>query len=255
MTSVRKLMPLVALFVMLAGCTGGCDGREKPPAATPEMVTPGPVESPAAVPTPTPQESELPAESESMAPNLTETPIPAETPPLLDSPQPTPTPSQAPPARPGDAEVLESYQQAVEVFSWFEMETLPCDMTDEVQRDGLLYYRVEYPGITNLADLRGALKRLFSDELVDYLLPAGGTLYQEFEGVLYVQPTARGADITRGGEQRQVIWQAEGRCDVQVTVEILDPGQSFAVVDSETHVFPYQKVGSDWIFTNFYLVR
>ena len=146
--------------------------------------------------------------------------------------------------------------EGVEVFGWFQMATLPADPADQVAVGEILYSRVDYPGLATLADLRGYLKNRFSDELVESLLPAGGTQYVDLNGALYVQEGARGADITKGGETAQVLRDGNpDRCTVQVTVEVLDPEQGFAVVGSETYDFPYEKVGDKWIFTSFSLVR
>lgn len=40
-----------------------------------------------------------------------------------------------------------------------------------------------------------------------------------------------------------------------MTVEVLDPEQDFAVTGSVEYSFPYEKIGEQWIFTAFSLVR
>ncbi|MFR4562149.1 MAG: hypothetical protein ACLT5P_13705 [Flavonifractor plautii] len=76
-------------------------------------------------------------------------------------------------------------------------------------------------GIKTLADLRGYLKSLFSDGLVEELLPVDGTQYVEL--------TVRSTPRRRRGA---------------------DTG-----VGSETHDFLYEQVGERWIFTTFSMVR
>ena len=111
----------------------------------------------------------------------------------------------------------------------------------------------ENPGIKTLADLRGYLKSLFSDGLVEELLPVDGTQYVELDGALYTIDGGRGADITKGEETVQVLRDGTpGRCTVRVTVEVLDPQQGFSVVGSETHDFLYEQVGERWIFTDLF---
>ena len=124
------------------------------------------------------------------------------------------------------------------------------------KRQEQVYCRVDYPGIKTLADLRGYLKSLFSDGLVEELLPVDGTQYVELDGALYTIDGGRGADITKGEETVQVLRDGTpGRCTVRVTVEVLDPQQGFSVVGSETHDFLYEQVGERWIFTTFSMVR
>ena len=256
---MKRLIPLVAVLFLLAGCTQGCGpGVENVP--TPETeATPTPLASvrptvaltpaPSAAPEPTPEPTPPPEPSEPVL--VDPVPMPEETQVL-----PTPTPEQGGTAVPDDETVLAAYRQAVEVFGWFQMATLPADPADQVAVGEILYSRVDYPGLATLAELRGYLKNRFSDELVESLLPAGGTQYVDLNGALYVQEGARGADITKGGETAQVLRDGNpDRCTVQVTVEVLDPEQGFAVVGSETYDFPYEKVGDKWIFTSFSLVR
>lgn len=100
------------------------------------------------------------------------------------------------------------------------------------------------------------MKSLFSDGLVEELLPVDGTQYVELDGALYTIDGGRGADITKGEETVQVLRDGTpGRCTVRVTVEVLDPQQGFSVVGSETHDFLYEQVGERWIFTTFSMVR
>lgn len=98
-----------------------------------------------------------------------------------------------------DEEIQAAYFRAEEAYGWFSLETLPCgEKTQTI--DGWLYYPVEYPGMENLADLRAYLRGLFSEELVDALLASGGAhpLYQDVDGALYVLPTSRERDESKG---------------------------------------------------------
>ena len=120
----------------------------------------------------------------------------------------------------------------------------------------LTYCRVDDPRFSNLAELRGYLKTLFSDTLVDQLLPIDGTQYVELDGALYTIDGGRGADITKGAESVQVLRdEAPARYTVRVTVEVLDPEQDYAVTGTEEHDFLYEQVGDQWIFTTFSAVR
>lgn len=82
---------------------------------------------------------------------------------------------------------------------------MPLDRDDQRTVGEQVYCRVDYPGIKTLADLRGYLKSLFSDGLVEELLPVDGTQYVELDGALYTIDGGRGADITKGEETVQVL--------------------------------------------------
>lgn len=255
---VQKLLPLLGMLLVLGGCTGSCaPGTQPVPTSTPlPTQTVRPSAPASTVPLP-PSPSPVPETGEPVLVDPIPMPTPTPRPiPQTPSPTPTPPPESTPAAGPSDEAVLAAYRQAVEAFGWFRLTHLPLDMAQPAQLDGQLYYRVDYPGIDTLAGLRGYLKGLFSDALVEALLPAGATAYVEIDGVLYGIDGGRGGDITKGAETIQVLRDAdENRRTVHVTVELLDPEADFAPVGSEEHNFPYEKIGEAWIFTDFYLIR
>ena len=234
---MKRWIPVLALALLLAGC-----GGQTEPAATPEgTACPSPT---AAAPTATP------------APTIPPTPCPPATP----SPSPTPAPARSPdpaPEGPTDQEVLEAYSRAEEAWSWFAIAPPALDQEDILEWDGRSYCRVNDPRFSTLAELRGYLKGLFSDQLVEELLPIDGTQFIEEAGALYAVDGGRGTDLTRGAETVQVLRAAEGsgRITVRVTVETLDPEADYAVTGEETHDFTYERVGEKWIFTTFSAVR
>ena len=264
----------LAFCLILTGCS--LNGREEvsatpsqPPVRTPAPAPtpePGPVETPLSPPTPAPEPEPAPtpepSEPVAVRPAPMPTPEPVPTPEPTPAPQPEPTPTTAPtaapsptpepePALPTDEQVLEAYRQAREAYGWFYRETLPY-LDEPLDRDGTAYYPVNYPGLSAMADLRGYLKNLFSDEIVDALLPAGGQQYVEVDGRLFVRPGVQAPDPTRGPAALQVLRQ-DGGIVVRATVPVLDPEQDYAPVGSETHDFPYAQVGDKWLFTEFYL--
>lgn len=249
----KRWFPLLALFLLLASCTGSCGTSDvtgtvgpnlssAPTASGEPDLSPIPVASEAVTPTPTPSPTPIP--------EATPAPTPVSTPTVSAEPQPDDE------GAPSDEEVLEAYRLAQEAFSWFQVAPMSFDASDSREVDGTLYYRVDYPGINSLSVLRGYLKSLFSDALVERLLPYDGTQYIEVDGVLYVQDGGRGTDIYRGMEYTQVVRSDNpNRLVVRATVEIVDPEQEGAVTGTETYEFPYEKVGERWIFTDFSLTR
>ena len=222
-------IPALALALCLAGCAGRTE-----PAASPEGTASPP---PAVTAAPTP------------------TPTPTPTPPAPSAPAETEQPSPAP-AGPSDEAVLEAYSRAEEAWSWFAVAPPELDRGAVLERDGRSYCRVDDPRFSTLSELRGYLKGLFSDRLVEELLPIDGVQFLEEDGALYAVDGGRGADITRGAETVQVLRDGTpGRCVVRVTVQVLDPEQDYAVTGSETLDFPYEQVGDRWLFTSFSAVR
>ena len=219
-------IPALALALCLAGCAGRTE-----PAASPEgTASPPPAVTAAPTPTPTPPAPSAPAETE----------------------QPSPAP-----AGPSDEAVLEAYSRAEEAWSWFAVAPPELDRGVVLERDGRSYCRVDDPRFSTLSELRGYLKGLFSDRLVEELLPIDGVQFLEEDGALYAVDGGRGADITRGEQTVQVL-RDEGEPDrvtVRVTVEVLDPEAGYAPTGEETHDFTYERVGERWLFTTFAAVR
>ena len=223
-------IPALALALCLAGCAGRTE-----PAASPEGTASPP---PAVTAAPTP------------------TPTPTPTPPAPSAPAETEQPSPAP-AGPSDEAVLEAYSRAEEAWSWFAVAPPELDRGVVLERDGRSYCRVDDPRFSTLSELRGYLKGLFSDRLVEELLPIDGVQFLEEDGALYAVDGGRGADITRGAQTVQVL-RDEGEPDrvaVRVTVEVLDPEAGYAPAGEETHDFTYERVGERWLFTAFSAVR
>lgn len=242
----KRWLPLLALFLLLAVCTSSCGLNDVVGTAQPGQSAPPPSsQDPSS--SPDPVETERVSPSAEPDPEVTPTSSPAPVPQVSDTPAPAAE-------GPTDEEVLEAYRRAQEAYSWFQVTPISFDPEDSREVDGAVYYRVEYDGINSLSTLRGYLKSLFSDALVDTLLPYDGTQYIDINGVLYVQDGGRGTDIYRGAEYTQVMRENNpNRLVVRVTVEIVDPEQNGAVTGSETYDFPYEKVGDRWIFTDFSL--
>lgn len=254
------------------------------PSATPTQ-TAEPTAQPSAAPTPeaTAQPSAAPT-PEATAP-ATETPAPEQsTPPepteslchLPLAPTPTPEvtdpPEAAPSAEPplADEAIRRAYYEAEEAYSWFAgygEAGLELDLNDPLTSADITRYRVTRPGLNTLDSLRAYLKTLFSDEIVDALVPVVAEeerlahpekyTFAEAEGGLYARPAGRGKDITKGTMALDISW-AEGEdpilCTVGVTVQLMqwdDQGGSPTVVGEQRYEFPYQKVGDKWVFTRF----
>ena len=153
-----------------------------------------------------------------------------------------------------EEEVRAAYDRAETAYGWFYLETLPSGpQTQEV--DGWTYERVDYPGMENLAYLQAYLRGLFSNEMVDDLLAVGGShpLYRDVDGVLYVLPSGRERDPSKGAAVIQVEHTGETAYSVDVTVDLLDENGE-TVTGVECYAFPYEFVEDHWVFTDFRMV-
>lgn len=223
-------------------------GPTAPAVVTPAPeVTPPPTESAAQPPEPTESLCSLP-----LAP--TPTPEGSEEPAVsaLPLPENSPEPPAAPvPARPTDEEVLAAYREAAEAYRWFDLTTLPVVSDDGVIGPG--YYPVADERFPTMDALRGYLKGLFSDEVVDRLLPIDGEHYVEMDGVLCAIQMDRGTNENSGVVTQTVVWPEQGGdtlCTVHVEVELLWEDENYPE-GKRIYDFPYQKVGDKWVFTSF----
>ncbi|MEG2119222.1 MAG: hypothetical protein RRY53_02605 [Pseudoflavonifractor sp.] len=144
------------------------------------------------------------------------------------------------------------YRRAEEAYAWFTAITMPLSAADTKVYNGATYQRVDYPGIASLADLRYYLKDLFSDEIVDELLPAGQTHYMDFDGVLYSFDAGRGAQVVQAAYQ--VLPVNEARLIYRVEADYYTVGEPPVFDGHKTFDFPYERVGDKWVFTDFNLV-
>lgn len=271
----KTIIFAAALCIALSAC-GGQTAQESAPSATavPTAVqtvqptaapTPvvtaepvlAPTEVPVDTPVPTPPKASPPPSVEPVAtatpePVTTPTPEPAPTQPPEPSSEPTPEPEPTEtPTRPDDEIVLQAYHEAAEAYSWFDMTTLPVESDNGVIGPG--YYPVSDERFPTLEALRGYLKSLFSDEIVDRLLPIDGEHYRDVDGRLCAIDTMRGSDENTGEIIETVIWPEDGSdslCAVHVEVELIWEDENYPE-GKRTYDFPYQKVGDKWVFTYF----
>lgn len=151
-----------------------------------------------------------------------------------------------------EEEILAAYYRAEEACGWFDLAPLP-DSGETVRLHGASYRRVDYPGMTCADDLRAYLRSLFSAELTDRLLAAGGEqpYYQDVDGALYVSFSGRERDGGKGASLVEVVEVDSQSYSLEVSVELLEEN---AVTGLECWSFPYAYVDGRWVFTDFRLV-
>lgn len=153
-----------------------------------------------------------------------------------------------------DEEILNAYKRAEKVCGWFELTPLPMG-TESRSVDGHTYWRVDYPGVETMSDLRAYLRSVFSPDLTERLLATGGDtpLYLELDGALYVTAGGRERDRFKGSLTTQVEQLDDTSYCVNATVDLLASDQS-TVTGVECASFPYELVDGQWVFTDFWLL-
>lgn len=218
----RICLGLLLLLIPLAGCSGGASqgsAAEAPPTRAAESTLPASAQT---------------AEPEDAALSATR---------LEEAPRPL-----------TKEEILTAYYLAEEAWGWFDLSPLP-DNGETVQVDGIVYRRVDVLGMEDLEDLRTYLRSLFSSELTDRLLSAGGShpLYRDIDGRLHVSFKGRSRAEDKGTVQVEVD-QLDGQTySLEVSVDLLDSERS-AVIGLECWSFPFAFVDGRWVFTDFRLV-
>ncbi|WP_298020104.1 hypothetical protein [uncultured Dysosmobacter sp.] len=153
-----------------------------------------------------------------------------------------------------EEELLAAYDRAVRVYSWFDLS--PLATTGEgVEADGALYRMVDVRGLYDLEDLRNDLRAVFSEDVTEQLLAAGGDrpLYRDIDGALYGRGSGREKDPYKGAVQIQTEQVGETAYAVDVMVDLLDDDQ-VTVTGVECWSFPYVFENGRWVFTEFSLV-
>ena len=99
----------------------------------------------------------------------------------------------------GDApttqKVLEAYAAASEVYSWFDLASLPYDPEDVMEEGDLTYYRVTEERTPTLAALRDLAETYFTPELADSLFALAPDQYRDINGALYTTGGGRGSNL------------------------------------------------------------
>lgn len=101
-----------------------------------------------------------------------------------------------------EEDVLAAYDQAAEVYDWFDLYSLPASgalVTEDGQpydssRGGIPYQAVDYDGLNSYADLDIRVRSCFSPELADDIM-GGSVSYRDIDGKLYAASCARGSNL------------------------------------------------------------
>ena len=150
---------------------------------------------------------------------------------------------------PSDAQIDEAYQKADEAYRWFTMSSMPLSQ-DTIDHEGLLYQRVDFPGITNFDELLDYMLTIFAPNIAAGMVSAAEMTgqYLEFDGVLYAMAFDGVPGLDFGEVSTEIIRNDDGMITYRVTVEILGGDDFDTVVDHKVVDMTYYNPDGEWVF-------
>lgn len=166
-----------------------------------------------------------------------------------------------------EEDVLAAYDQAAEVYDWFDLYSLPASgalVTEDGQpyapnRSGTPYQKVDYDGLNSYADLDIRVRSCFSPELADKIM-GDSVNYRDIGGKLYTASGARGSNLYLLDKTVKAKQVDENHWTVTLTFwadftdqELQADGNYYPVATtgySQT-VLDYENTANGWRFTDF----
>ena len=157
--------------------------------------------------------------------------------------------TEAPGETPSDAEIEAAYLKADEAYKWFTYTTMPL-AADTKEYEGLVYQRVDFPGVSSFDGLREYLMTIFAPNIAAGLVSAEEMQdhYREFDGVLYAQAADGVPGLSFGGLSSEIIRNDDGSITYRVTTAVLDEETFSEIVDYKIHNLTYANMDGDWLF-------
>jgi len=148
--------------------------------------------------------------------------------------------------------ILDAYQKATEAAHWFWIGSLSPEVMNGRPVHGvtvgdIVYYKAAK--FETYAELKTYLLGLFSLPIVEEFLLSDR--YIEYDGLLYTNTAARGADISMGRESYKIKQITDTKYELEVKVEVLGGWDDLTVIDYETFIFIYE----NGVFTTFPSIR
>lgn len=162
-------------------------------------------------------------------------------------------------------DVLAAYDEAAQLYDWFDLAPMPLDESDSVREGENTYFRVLDEDITSTKELRSRLERVFTSELAEEIFNKVPDQYRDFDGKLYAIPGGRGTNIYLLDKTVQAERISEDRWEVTLTfwadyedarmVPEPETGVSAsyptAVAGYSTTCIHYERTSEGWRFTSF----
>lgn len=173
-----------------------------------------------------------------------------------------PASAQEQPAPLTEADVLDAYTQAAQVYDWFDLYS-PSTGIEAIQTEEGIFYPVEEPGLETMADLEARVRACFAAPLAEQLLSSGN--YRDLNGQLYCLGGARGSNpyllskTVHAAAVNDDHWTVTLTfwADYQDSIPVPIPGtddmasSSVVTVGYSQAVLDYQHTEEGWRFTSF----
>ena len=158
----------------------------------------------------------------------------------------------ASPEAPTDQEVAQAFQQANTVYEWFEHHPLRTDGKGEKDTGYMIYYTVADKDYPNMMALKTKVNECFTEALSSFII-SDSRMYREFDGKLYVAPSAKPTDPHKGTSTINIVRVSPTKINLEVSTPIMeDPAHGKTnVVKTYKVTFPYVKTLKGWRFSYF----
>ncbi|MGP2527183.1 hypothetical protein ACTUHY_04335 [Acidaminococcus sp. LBK-2] len=158
----------------------------------------------------------------------------------------------ASPEAPTDQEVAQAFQEANTVFEWFEHHPLKTDGKGERDTGYMIYYTVADKKYPTMLALKTRVNECFTEALSSFII-SDSRMYREFDGKLYVAPSAKAQDPRKGTSTINIVRESPTRINLEISTPIMeDPVHGKTnVVETKKTIFPYVKTLKGWRFSYF----
>lgn len=143
--------------------------------------------------------------------------------------------------------------RAMEIYGWFALGGMPLSensrtlMNPATQREDF-YQQVDSPYFSTYAQMKEYLSHYFSADIVKSLVDEY-PMFQEVDGILYMIPAGRGADIF----VESVAFSTDEVSDTmaKLSATVTYAAESGEKENPKVFSFTYEKINGEWVFTTF----
>ena len=156
-----------------------------------------------------------------------------------------------PPAPLTEAEVLAAYDDAAQVYGWFDLAPLPT-AGDAVEADGGVYRPVDYDGLSTYADLEARVRGCFAPALADLILTESVS-YRDIGGKLHCAGGGRGENLYLLNRTVTAEQVDKGHWTVTLTfwADSYEWERPEVTVGYSQKTLDYERTADGWRFTSF----
>ena len=116
----------------------------------------------------------------------------------------------------------------------------------------MIYYTVADKDYPTMLALKTKVNECFTEALAGFII-SDSRMYREFDGRLYVAPSAKALDPRKGTSTINIVRESPTRINLEISTPIMeDPVHGKTnVVETKKTIFPYVKTLKGWRFSYF----